>query len=98
MMTDTPTTPSAARQVLTDRFLKTARPAVVTDYWDDVQRGLIARVFPTGRVEFSIRYRFAGQRRRLKLGSLDRLSLAKARKQARNELAKVDAGQDPSGA
>lgn len=57
--------------------------------------GLELRVRPDGVKSWSLRYRIAGQQRRLKLGPYPRVSLAKAREFANRELRKVDAGVDP---
>jgi integrase len=57
--------------------------------------GLELRVHPDGTKVWTLRYRIHGEQRRLKLGALSRLSLAKARARAQQELRKVDAGIDP---
>lgn len=57
--------------------------------------GLEIRVRPDGIKTWTLRYRSAGEQRRLKLGEYPRLSLAKARKAAQGELRKVDGGLDP---
>ena len=44
---------------------------------------------------WTLRYRIHGQQRRLKLGQYPRVTLAEARKQANQELRKVDGGIDP---
>jgi len=58
------------RAALTDRHLRALRPGPrAIEAWDSQQRGLIVRVLPSGRIEFAIRYRIHGKRRRLKLSA-----------------------------
>lgn len=88
--------PSVTGRVnLTDKTLKALRPSS-REIWDAQQPGLMVRVLPSGRVEFAIRYRIAGKRRRLKLGEYPALSLATARKRARQAQSAVDNGNDPA--
>jgi integrase len=95
-----PMTTSSARQVLTDRYLRSLVPGrTPKDYSDLHQRGLIAWLLPSGTIQFVVRYRWQGKNRRHKLGDYsDVFTLAKARKAARAALTKVDAGLDPAGA
>jgi integrase len=87
----------ASRPAFTDRHLRALRPGpVATEAWDGQQRGLMVRVLPSGRVEFAVRYRIHGKRRRLKLGEYPAVSLAVARKRARNAQSAIDNGQDPA--
>jgi integrase len=90
----------AKRLVFTDPFLRRLQPGPASvDYSDLHQRGLIARVLPSGTIQFQVRYRLAGKQRRHTLGSYsDAFTLAKARKTARNTLTAIDAGADPAGA
>jgi integrase len=82
----------------TDPLLRSLRPsATARDYWDTIHRGLIVRVLPSGRVEFAVRYRFGGLRRRLKLGSYPSVSLQEARVRARRAQSAIDDGKDPAG-
>jgi integrase len=84
--------------VLTDRHLRTLRAtAPASDIHDVQQRGLIARVLPSGIVQFSVRYRYQGKQRRLKLGEYPAVSLQLARKRARSAQASIDDGHDPAG-
>ena len=84
--------------VLTDRHLRTLRAtARARDIHDTQQRGLIARVLPSGIVQFSVRYRYQGKQRRLKLGEYPAVSLQLARKRARSAQASIDDGHDPAG-
>ena len=64
--------------------------------WDGQQRGLLVRVLPSGRIEFAVRYRIRGKRRRLKLGEYPAVSLAIARKRARKAQSAIDNGEDPA--
>ena len=97
--TPSDTGPSAsARVALTDRHVRALRPgATAKDVWDTQQRGLMVRVLPSGRVEFAIRYRIYGRRRRLKLGSYPAVSLQEARIRARKAQSAIDDGKDPAG-
>ena len=54
------------------------------------------RVLPSGRIEFAVRYRIHGKRRRLKLGEYPAVSLAVARKRAREALSAIAHGDDPA--
>jgi integrase len=82
---------------LTDRHLRALRPsATAVDVWDAQQRGLLVRVLPSGRIEFAVRYRIQGHRRRLKLGSYPTVSLQEARIRARKAQRAIDDGQDPA--
>jgi len=56
----------------------------------------MVRVLPSGRIEFAIRYRTHGKRRRLKLGEYPAVSLAAARKRARQAQSAIDNGEDPA--
>ncbi len=87
----------APRAALTDRHLRALRPGpAATEAWDTQQRGLMVRVLPSGRIEFAIRYRIHGKRRRLKLGEYPAVSLAVARKRARRAQSAIDNGEDPA--
>ena len=67
------------------------------DFWDTLTPGLALRVSgSTGSKTWYVRYRVNGRRRRQKLGTFPRLSLAKARKRARDTLVRADAGEDPA--
>ncbi len=57
------------------------------EFWDTVTPGLVLRVSgESGAKTWSVRYRMNGTRRRQKLGSYPRLSLAEARAAAREVL------------
>jgi integrase len=90
--------PRATRSVLTDRHLRALKPAAhAQDFYDIQQRGLIARILPSGIIQFSVRYRFQGKQKRLKLGAYPAMTLQAARKRARNAQAAIDDGHDPAG-
>lgn len=54
-------------------------------------------VLPSGRKQFSVRYRFRGKQRRFLLGEFPAITLAVARKRARKAQSEVDDGRDPAG-
>lgn len=64
------------------------------DVRDGETRGLILTVLPSGRKQFAVRYRMRGKQRRLVLGDYPGLTLAKARKRARQAQTELDAGRD----
>lgn len=85
------------RTAFTDRHLRALRAGpTASEAWDTQQRGLMVRVLPSGRIEFAIRYRIHGKRRRLKLGEYPAVSLAVARKRARRAQSAIDNGEDPA--
>ena len=67
-----------------------------TEVWDTQQPGLIVRVLPSGRIEFAIRYRIHGKRRRLKLGQYPDGRPRPARRRARKARSAIDNGEDPA--
>jgi integrase len=86
-----------ARQHLTDKSIATLpAKARQTEYHDTVLRGLVLRVTASGARTYGVRYRFAGQPRRLHIGEVGVLSLADARQQARGLLVDVARGTDPA--
>ena len=66
------------------------------DYWCDSVKGFGLRVSPGGRKAFIVRYRVAGRRRRMSLGGYPAVSLAGARRRAKQVLGEVAGGQDPA--
>ena len=65
------------------------------DFWDALTQGLCLRVSgTTSRKTWLVRYRANGRHRRTKLGDYPQLSIADARKAARDALVMVDAGDD----
>jgi integrase len=87
---------SAARRPFTDRDVRNLRPRAGPIDVRDGSSGLILTVLPSGRKQFSIRYRFGGKQRRLMLGEYPAVSLAMARKRARHAAAAIDDGRDPA--
>jgi integrase len=87
------------RKVLSDRVLNAVPVgSTAVDLSDLQQRGLIARVLPSGTIQFVVRYRWKGKNRRHKLGTYsDKFTIAKARSAARAVIVQVEAGEDPAG-
>jgi integrase len=65
-------------------------------YWDGKVTGFGLRVGATGRKAFVVVYRLSGKQRWLTLGTVPPMSLADARKQAKDALADVQKGVDPA--
>lgn len=86
-----------ARQKLTAQGVKhltTDKPQ--EDFWDTFTPGLALRVSgTTSRKTWMIRYRANGKHRRMKIGEFPHMSLAKARKEARDKMVAAEAGEDP---
>ena len=87
-----------ARKVLTARFVDSARVDVRTDFWDDLVRGLVFRVSPTGAKSWTAVYtrESDGAKRRVTLGKYPALSLEKARSKALAVMSRVGEGEDPA--
>jgi len=85
------------RRTLTDRSVQNFRPKNGPIDIRDGSSGLILTVLPSGRKQFSIRYRFGGKQRRLMVGEYPAVSLAQARQRARHAYAAIDDGRDPAG-
>jgi integrase len=92
-----PTLERAARRLFTDRAVRNLQPRQRPVDVRDGSSGLILAVLPSGRKQFSIRYRFGGKQRRLMFGEYPAVSLATARKRARHAYAAIDDGRDPAG-
>lgn len=85
------------RKNLTDRFVRFVRPTErQTDYWDTTLTGFGLRVSPGGKKVFEIYYRRKRQQRRMAVGPFPILSLANARKLAKDLLSDVVKGSDPA--
>ena len=82
-------------QVLTDRNVAQLKRRVRPFAVRDKLTGLELRVRPDGKNTWSLRYRVHGVQRRWKVGPYPTVSLAKARKVARNLLLKMSTGIDP---
>jgi integrase len=87
------------RKNLTSRFVETVKVEARTDYWDDVVKGLVLRVSPTGVKSWTVVYTREedGEKRRVTLGKFPALSLEKARRKALDAVAAVSDGHDPAG-
>src|SRR5439155_1552771 len=90
-------TAPTSRRPFTDRMLRNLRPRTTPVDMRDGSSHLVVTVLPSGRKQFSIRYRFAGKQRRLMFGEYPSVLLAEARKRARQAFAAIDNGRDPAG-
>lgn len=66
------------------------------EYWDDSTPGFGLRVSDSGRKTWVVMYRLGGILKRLTLGTYPALSLADARKKAKDEQSRVANGADPA--
>jgi integrase len=81
----------------TAKGLAALKPATVRiDYWDESLPGFGLRVTPDGQKTWTVMYRFGGRKRRYTLGAYPTLSLADARKLAREAQRSVRLGIDPA--
>lgn len=87
------------RKNLTTRFIEAVKVETRTDFWDDVVRGLVLRVSPTGVKAWTVVYsrEADGEKRRVTLGKFPALTLEKARRKALDAVAAVSDGMDPAG-
>jgi len=75
---------------LSDRFVKTLRATGGrTDYYDAGSTGLVLRVAVSGRKSWCVVYRVRRRKRRMTLGTYPAVTLAAARKKAREARAQV---------
>ena|SRR5688572_9497839 len=83
---------------LTARTVQSLKPTPGkrAEHFDHQVPGLALRVTPTGAKSWTVLYRHRGRLRRLTLGTLDVLGLAKARERARSALADARDGGDPA--
>jgi len=86
--------PSATRKFLTNTAIDALQPG--QEIKDDRVPGLSVRANATGK-SFMLYYRHQGQPRRPKIGAWGILSITEARGIAKQMLARVAAGEDPSG-
>ena len=86
-----------AKVKLTERTIQAAETdSVQENLRDTIARGLVLRVYGSGRKTWGILYRTkSGRRRWFKLGLYPALSLAMARERATEELGRVAGGEDP---
>jgi integrase len=98
MQEDQDTMPRTNRIKLTKRLIDTAElRAERYDIRDDEVRGLLLRVHPNGTRVFMLTYRTAGgAERRPAIGTYGSITLDQARGIAKDMLARVRAGEDPS--
>src|SRR4029434_2304582 len=83
----------------TAKGLSALKPATVRiDYWDESLPGFGLRITPDGQKTWTVMYRFGGRKRRNTLGAYPALSLADARKLAREAQRSVRLGIDTSAA
>jgi integrase len=92
-----PTEVPTLRPPLTDRAVRNLQSKTGPIDIRDGSSRLVLTVLPSGRKQFSIRYRFSGKQRRLMFGEYPAVSLAEARKRARQAFAAIDNGRDPAG-
>jgi integrase len=84
---------------LTARTVKSVKASRTRiEYHDSDVRGLSLRVTPNGVKSWTVLYRHRGRLRRLTLGDAAAVSLADARKRAKDELSKASTGADPAAA
>ena len=89
-------TAMTGKRELTDRFVKTVKPAEKRiRYWDTRQKGLALVIEPSGHKSWKVVYRFAGKLEWFNLGDADQVGLATAREAAGMTLAKVTLGNNP---
>jgi integrase len=82
---------------LTDRLIRTIKATGKrVEYIDAKVPGLALRVMPSGAKSWTIRYRHRGRLRRMTLGVLGVVPLAKARERARDLLYDAAKGTDPA--
>ncbi|MFC3725462.1 tyrosine-type recombinase/integrase [Neoaquamicrobium sediminum] len=86
------------RKNLTARFVETVKAETRTDYWDDVVRGLVLRVSPSGVKSWTVVYtrESDGSKRRVTLGKFPAVQLEKARAKALATVTAVIDGKDPA--
>ncbi|AXK41324.1 tyrosine-type recombinase/integrase [Erythrobacter aureus] len=82
---------------LTKRAVEAAEPKA-TDYilWDEDISGFGLRVFPSGRRSYIVQYRQRGRSRRMSIGPHGVWTAETARREARAQLGRVAAGNDPA--
>jgi integrase len=83
-------------QALTDRTLRSLIAATMRrhDLWDSTLSGFGVRLSPGGHCAFVVRYRVNGRQRRFTIGPYPRISLADARRTARDALRDAQGGKD----
>ena len=83
---------------ITKRCVEKAEPASKEYFiWDEEMHGFGLRVYASGQLSFVVQYRTVGRTRRMSIGKYPATTADEARKAARQLLAAVDRGEDPSG-
>jgi integrase len=84
-------------KTLTTRGINAIKPTGArVEYLDAKAPGLALRVTPAGAKSWTVRYRHRGRLRRMTLGTLDDVPLAKARDRVRDLLHEASKGSDPA--
>ena len=82
---------------LTDQAVRSLRAdSGQVDYWDVSPKNFGVRISPSGRKTFVVRYRAAGRYRRMSLGGYPTVSLADARRRAKQVLGEAASNEDPA--
>ncbi|MEI8715649.1 tyrosine-type recombinase/integrase [Mesorhizobium sp. ISC11] len=86
------------RKNLTARFVESIKVDIRTDFFDDVVRGLVLRVSPTGVKAWTVVFTRESDhaKQRVTLGKFPAISLEKARAKALATVTAVAEGKDPS--
>jgi hypothetical protein len=63
--------------------------------WDDIQRGLVLQIQPSGYRSFKLIYRYHNRPRWYHIGAADAIGLLDARKEAAKLMLRVIQGEDP---
>src|SRR5689334_15697908 len=93
-LTESQVTNQRQHPPLTDRGIRALRAKETpVDVRDGGQPGLVLTVLPSGRRQFTVRYRFRSKHRRLLLGEYPSVTLAEARKRARKAQSAIDDGR-----
>lgn len=83
--------------MLTAKFVQNVKPTGTrVEYFDEEVTGLALRVTPTGAKSWTLFYRHRGRLRRMTLGTVTAITLAKARERSRDVLHDVSKGTDPA--
>lgn len=87
------------RKNLTARFVESIKVDTRTDFFDDVVRGLVLRVSPTGVKAWTVVYTRTSDttKRRVTLGKFPAVGLEKARAKALATVTAISEGKDPAG-
>jgi len=88
-----------ARKALTARFCESIKVDTRTDFWDDLVRGLVFRVSPTGAKSWSVVYtrEIDSAKQRVTIGPFPAIGLEAARSKGLKLMSHVAEGGDPAG-